>query len=211
VVWGWALGSAGKRKLTSVCYFHIELVTMSSGKVFQSYAYVDGAYLREEGARISVPYPNPRMIVHWVNDAIQSIGGRVLVRRISFYDAEPSEQAASREFEQYWEFVERQFDTDLRFGELRGKPRRQKGVDVLLAVDMLAASFRQAFDVAILIAGDADFVPLIHEVRRHGVTVVVAGVRDSTAREMQTAADRFVALDSVNCPAWAQEPFTPQS
>lgn len=183
---------------------------MSAGRVLQSYAYVDGAYLRAEGSKISVPFPNPRMIVLWVDQAIQSIGGRVLLRRTSFYDAEPSDQPPSRDLKQYWEFVEKQFDTDLRFGELRGKPRRQKGVDVLLAVDMLSACFRQVFDVAVLVAGDADFVPLIHEVRRHGVTVVVAGVKDTTARELQTAADRFVPLDSASCPAWSQEPFVPR-
>ena len=105
--------------------------------------------------------------------------------------------------------MEKQFDTDLRFGEVRGKPKRQKGVDVLLAVDMLSASSRDLFDVAILVTGDADFVPLVREVRRYGITAVVAGVGSTTAKELQTAADRFVPLDSVTCPALTQEPFKP--
>lgn len=182
---------------------------MSASRVFQTYAYVDGAYLRAEGEALTVPFPNPRMVVLWVVDAVQSIGGRVLLRRTSFYDAEPSDQPPLPALGQYWQFVENQFDTDLRFGEVRGKPKRQKGVDVLLAVDMLSASFRQLFDVAVLIAGDADFVPLVREVRRLGVTVVVAGVRNTTARELQIAADRFVPLDSASCPAWSSEPFKP--
>lgn len=180
---------------------------MSAGRVFQAYAYVDGAYLRAEGAQLSVPYPNPRMVVHWIVESVQSIGGRVLLRRTSYYDAEPSDQSSIPVVEQYWQFVENQFDTELRFGEARGRPKRQKGVDVLLAVDMLSASSRQLFDVAILVSGDADFVPLIREVRRHGVTVVVAGVRSTTARELQIAADRFVPLDFPSCPAWSHEPF----
>ena len=186
---------------------------MPSGHILQSYVYVDGAYLREEGARISIPFPNPKTMVEWIVQAIQGIGGPVRHRRTSFYDAEPSDQPSSPALEQYWEFIEDQPDTDLRFGELRGKPRRQrqKGVDVLLAVDMLSASFRQVFDIAVLVAGDADFVPLVHEVRRLGVTVVVAGVTRSMARELQIAADRFVALDSVSCPAWATEPFEPKT
>lgn len=130
-------------------------------------------------------------------------------RRTSFYDADPSDSVASDDLEKYWRFVEKQLDTDLRFGELRGKPRRQKGVDVLLAVDMLSACFRQVFDVVILAAGDADFVPLIHEVRRYGVTVVVAGVAATTAASLQAVADRFVPLDSISCTAWSQEPFQP--
>ena len=183
---------------------------MSAGPVLRSYCYIDGAYLRAEGKNASVLFPNPRMMTLWVVDAIQSIGGRVLLRRTSYYDADPSGPTPSPELEQYWQFVEDQFDTDLRFGEVRGKPKRQKGVDVLLAVDMLSASFRQLFDVAVLIAGDADFVPLIHEVRRLGTTVVVAGVKNTTANELRISADRFVPIDFDSCPAWSQEPFVPR-
>lgn len=184
---------------------------VTSGRVLQCYAYIDGAYLRAEGAKISVPYPNPTIVSRWINEQVQSISGRVLLRRTSFYDADASGESASNKLEDYWGFIERQHDTDLRFGEVRGKPRRQKGVDVLLAVDMLSACFRRVFDVAVLVSGDADFVPLVHEVRRHGVTVVVGGVSSSTARELQTAADRFVRLDSISCDAWSREPFAPKS
>jgi uncharacterized LabA/DUF88 family protein len=181
---------------------------MSSGHILESYAYVDGAYLRTEGAKISIPFPNPKIFVEWVVNRIQSIGGHVRHRRTSFYDAEPSDKPPT-DLEQYWAFVEDQWDTELRFGEVRGRPRRQKGVDVLLAVDMLSASFHHLFDVAVLVAGDADFVPLVREVRRLGVAVVVAGIKGTTARELRTAADRFVALDSELCGAWIQEPFMP--
>jgi NYN domain len=182
---------------------------MPAGNIFQAYAFVDGAYLRAEGTKLSVPYPNPRMVVHWVVECVQSVGVGVLLRRTSYYDADPSDQSSLPVVEQYWQFVENQFDTELRFGEVRGKPKRQKGVDVLLAVDMLSASSRQLFDVAVLISGDADFVPLIREVRRLGITVVVAGVKSTTARDLQIAADRFVPLDSSSCPAWSREPFNP--
>lgn len=177
---------------------------MATSSGLQAYAYIDGAYLRAQGSMISVPYPNPRSMVLWLmKNTI--IGGSVLLRRTSFYDAEPSNGEASPELEKYWKCVENLVDTDLRFGEVRGKPKRQKGVDVLLAVDMLSASFRKLFDVTILLAGDADFVPLVYEVRRLGVTVVVGGVRATTSRELQDAADRFIAIDSISCPAWSEE------
>jgi uncharacterized LabA/DUF88 family protein len=181
---------------------------MSAAQGLRAYAYIDGAYLRSEGSKRATPFPNPKMIVNWAMQHVHSIGS-VILRRTSYYDAEPPDGASSPAIDQYWEFVEKQFDTDLRFGEVRGKPRRQKGVDVLLAVDMLSASSRQLVDVVILVAGDADFAPLIREVRRYGVTVLVAGVESTTARELQDAADRFVALDSVGCSAWGQEPFQP--
>ena len=185
---------------------------MHPGRAFQTYTYIDGAYLRDQGKNASIPFPNPRMVVYRILGSLSELGGPMagappLLRRTSFYDAAPSDSSASSELEQYWLFVENQPETDLRFGDVRGKPARQKGVDVLLAVDMLSAALRQLIDVAILISGDADFVPLVNEVRRQGVTVVVAGVTATTSEELRRAADRFVAIDS----ALSQEPFTPKN
>lgn len=56
---------------------------MSAGRVLQAYAFIDGAYLRAERKNVAVPFPNPRMVVLWVVDAVQNIGGRVLLRRTS--------------------------------------------------------------------------------------------------------------------------------
>jgi uncharacterized LabA/DUF88 family protein len=50
----------------------------------------------------------------------------------------------------------------VRLGLVKGvKPRRQKGVDVLLAVDMLTHAFRNSFERAVLVAGDLDFKPVV--------------------------------------------------
>ena len=80
-------------------------------------------------------------------------------------------------------------------GGTKRRPPRQKGVDTLVAVDMLVGAFTQLFSVAVLLAGDADFVPVVNEVRRRGVMVVVAGERKSIADDLVRAADRFVEID----------------
>ena len=71
---------------------------------------------------------------------------------------------------------------------------RQKGVDTLMAVDMLVGAFSGLFDIAVLVAGDADFVPVVEEVKRRGVMVAVAGVRSSLADDLLRAADRFIDM-----------------
>ena len=60
-------------------------------------------------------------------------------------------------------------------GRITGRPGniRQKGVDVLLAVEMLDHAFRKNMDEAWLLAGDADFVPLVEAVTRLGTWVNV--------------------------------------
>lgn len=54
------------------------------------------------------------------------------------------------------------------------KTRKSKGVDITLSKDMLVHAFQGTFDVAVLVAGDADYVPLVREVKRFGRRVVVA-------------------------------------
>src|SRR5207253_5397539 len=90
-------------------------------------------------------------------------------------------------------------DTHLGFGSLRGgtgkKPPRQKGVDTLIAVDMLVGAFEKLFSVAILAAGDADFVSVVLEVRRRGVMVIVTASATSISDEF---VDRRTASYRLN-------------
>jgi len=50
----------------------------------------------------------------------------------------------------------------------------QKGVDVNIALDCLDIAFSDRYDVAVLIAGDEDFVPLVRKVTAMGKRVLVA-------------------------------------
>jgi uncharacterized LabA/DUF88 family protein len=49
--------------------------------------------------------------------------------------------------------------------------QRSKGVDITLTTLMLGHAFRDNYDVAVLVTGDADFAPLVKEVRREGKAV----------------------------------------
>ena len=66
---------------------------------------------------------------------------------------------------------------------------------------MMVGAFTSLFEVAILIAGDSDFVPVVDEVRRRGVMVVITGVRESLADELKRAADRVWMIDPTNVEA----------
>ncbi len=71
----------------------------------------------------------------------------------------------------------------------------------MIAVDMLVGAFTNIFSVAILVAGDADYVPVVNEVRRRGVMVVGAGNEDCkqacVSDELKRAADRFFPISSI--------------
>lgn len=170
-----------------------------------AHVFIDGGYLREVARAHGCPFPNPRFVVNrlvsgpWVQSwsANPAHHTNTIFGRATFYDALPDD-GADQTLEKYWRAIELQEDMHLGFGALRGLKRkpRQKGVDVLLAVDMLVGAFGGVFDVAILVAGDADFVPAVEEVKRRGVMVLVAGDSKSTAEDLLRAADRFVDIPS---------------
>jgi uncharacterized LabA/DUF88 family protein len=58
----------------------------------------------------------------------------------------------------------------------------------------LVGSFTKIFSIAVLVAGDADFVPVVNEVKRHGVMVVVAASEKNVSADLKAAGDRFFAI-----------------
>jgi len=50
----------------------------------------------------------------------------------------------------------------------------EKGIDVAMAIDILQIGLDEIMDVAILITGDGDFVPLVRALMKRGMAVVVA-------------------------------------
>lgn len=184
-----------------------------------AYAFVDGGYFRVEGKNHGIAYPNPHSVLQYVMSThVREMGGyspttnSVFTRRMYFYDAtSPETGAPDPNVEKYWEAIEALHDTEVRLGAIRGKPRRQKGVDILLAVDMLVGSFNSLFDVAILVSGDEDFVPLVVEVQRRGVSVVVAAAAPTTSSELRRVCDRYVDLSEQGCWGWAKDAFTIQA
>jgi uncharacterized LabA/DUF88 family protein len=180
--------------------------------IYRAHSFIDGAYLRRAAKEAHLHLVDPlalsksiifdqAVIQDWCADprAIRSTG----LARVIYYDARPDDDSElDPNLKSYWDAIELLRDTQLGFGSLRGgnkkKPPRQKGVDTLIAVDMLVGAFTNLFSVALLVAGDADFVPIINEVRRRGVMVVVAGMDDGTfSDELKRSADRHLMIKAT--------------
>jgi uncharacterized LabA/DUF88 family protein len=86
-----------------------------------------------------------------------------------------------------------------------GEEGEQKEVDVALATELVANALRNAFDVAIIVSGDRDFVPAVERVRMEGKGVEAAffwdaeapGAKSSFSQHLQRAADRVHNLDEL--------------
>lgn len=71
----------------------------------------------------------------------------------------------------------------------------EKGVDVLIAVDLVLGAVRDEYDTAIVITGDGDLAGAGEAARLMGKTVVVVGLRRSLSYNLRRVADRYVVPD----------------
>jgi uncharacterized LabA/DUF88 family protein len=77
------------------------------------------------------------------------------------------------------------------------KGKRAKRVDITLATEMLTHAHRHNFDVAVLVAGDEDYVPLVEAVTREGRQVALWFVNSGLSAALRRSADHFFDLGDI--------------
>ena len=71
------------------------------------------------------------------------------------------------------------------------KGRRSKRIDISLATDMLSHAHRGNYDIAILVAGDEDYVPLVEAVMAEGCRVVLWFLEDGLSPALKLKVDHY--------------------
>jgi len=90
---------------------------------------------------------------------------------------------------------------ELRLGRLvyinwPNAPPYEKGVDIQLTTDLLTHSYKNNYDVAILVAGDSDYVGALQAVKDNGKNIEVALFgKERTSRPLREVADRVITID----------------
>ena len=69
------------------------------------------------------------------------------------------------------------------------KNRRSKRVDISLATDMLSHAHRKNYDIAILVTGDEDYVPLVEAVAAEGRRVVLWAFPSGLSKSLEHSVD----------------------
>ena len=69
-----------------------------------------------------------------------------------------------------------------------------KGDDIHIAVDMVKLAYNDAYDTAILISSDGDFVPAIKAVKEKGKKVENIGFKNKFSWHLKQTCDRFILL-----------------
>jgi len=84
-----------------------------------------------------------------------------------------------------------------RFGRLKyfnDGGAEQKGVDVLLALDMLRFAIKGNYNTAILVSGDGDFADIVQMVKDEGPKVEIATFPYTLASQLLAACDRNIEI-----------------
>ena len=107
-------------------------------------------------------------------------------------------EKALKKYEDNLEKIQDCDKLDIKHGHLiisKKDSSRQKGVDTLIAIDMITKAYENQYDYAILVAGDADFIPIVNAVKHAGPIVVLAYPRETTySKELSHTVDRRLPL-----------------
>lgn len=130
------------------------------------------------------------------------VGSNNLIR-LNFYDAtkiRELDETGFRNQQKFHESLKRQDNVKIHLGriEKRGQTFIEKGVDVKLATHLLAQAYMNAYDIAIIVSGDGDFVDAVEETQRLGKKVWVALVKGQRAFHIQQVCDRVIRLDDIS-------------
>jgi uncharacterized LabA/DUF88 family protein len=108
---------------------------------------------------------------------LERVGDREIIR-ILYY--KPIYKEISADFEAFWASLG---------GEIK---RPTKNADTFLVID--AVTMAEKIDVAIILGGDKDFLPLMWYLRSRGCRVEIWSWPETTSPEMQQAADYYQPL-----------------
>lgn len=122
------------------------------------------------------------------------------VFRVYYYNAlqDPGRNAESaRDQQEFLSLLNQTPYLEVRLGTLRviGGVIVEKGVDVMLATDVVNYAYENMYDTAIIVSGDADYAYALQLVKNKGKHIEVAYFETNISRELQDLADNRHFLD----------------
>lgn len=141
--------------------------------------FIDAGFVREIFKELfgsdAIDFQNMIQGLVRLYDAIPGYAFRADLIRAYYYDAVfPKADPEYDAQEKYLKSVKRAFWCTVVLGELvrsANKKNRQKGVDILLAIDALSKAYQNQYDTAVFLLGDRDFIPLVEAIKSTGKKV----------------------------------------
>jgi len=122
--------------------------------------------------------------------------------------SQPEEKIRSQEelyshFNSFIKFDVKMFDLKVIYDEYKNvKDKFEKGVDVALVTDLLLLASKDAFEVAMICAGDADFFRAVEGVKDMGKEIYIASFDSHCAQKLREAALGYISLTEFADKIW---------
>ncbi len=71
------------------------------------------------------------------------------------------------------------------FDKIARGARIEKKVDIKIAIDIISLAYENAYDTAVLVSGDGDFIPVVKKLKEMNKNVEIWGFRYSTANALK--------------------------
>jgi len=144
---------------------------------------------------IGVP-PTPKQIAF--HDKLKYSGFTVVTKPLKRRESEAKLLAIYDQKSQKW----KQMNKEL----IKAEKYEEKGVDVALVTDMISMAYKNAYDTAILVSGDEDYLSAVKDIKLIPRRVEIAAFSDTDtnkpprwittiSREMKMIADHFYPLE----------------
>ena len=166
--------------------------------------FIDGGYIRPIFKNLfntdDINFPE---FVKYISVKVSSPYFKVMLQRVYYYDANVQlevDQSKHKELNQYFEKIRKYDYHEVKLGRLikTNDGYRQKGVDVLIAIDMILKAYESHYDIAVLVAGDDDFEDVVKTVKNStGKQVYGAYYPKNTSMELIESFDKRIILDET--------------
>lgn len=155
--------------------------------------FVDGSNFYHGAKRSGFDYR-----INFHKFSLELARGRNLIRTY-YYTAPLNQKDDPDGYKRQQKFFQSLHHTEsltLKLGRLekRGGTYVEKGVDVAIAVDMMALAYSNAIDAAYLVSADADFVPVVDEVKRLGKKAFNVYFVKGVSYHLRNVCDGFVPV-----------------
>ena len=169
--------------------------------------FIDNSNLFRGSRREDIKFEYQKLVDFLADSGIQRLEKYDLTRVIMYCAIDRSQpeariraqEALYSNFNSFIKFDVKTFDLKvIRDATGAITDRYEKGVDVALVTDLLLLASRNAFDVAIICAGDADFFRAIEGVKEMGKEIYIASFDSSCATKLKDASLGYISLTTYS-------------
>ncbi|MFT4309175.1 MAG: NYN domain-containing protein [Candidatus Woesearchaeota archaeon] len=115
-----------------------------------------------------------------------------------YYDSAPHKNHLTKERKKFFAFLRNNgFTLRLKELDFNNNHVSQKGVDIFLTADMISLAYENAYDIALIVSGDGDYVALIDLVKSKGKKVWVLSFKSSLSDKLRDCADKVFVIDNM--------------